>query len=87
MSESPNEAKWRAEFESLGEATTKARLENGDYTAEGKPAFGCRWLDDQAKARYSREIWSFRYTKWTLWVAVIAVIVGIIGIVVTISQK
>ena len=80
---SDNEARWREEFEKLGEAEVQQKLEQRYYTAEGKSTFGYLWLKEQAKARHLREILLFRYTKWTFWAALAAVIVGIVGIFVT----
>ena len=82
-SESPNEVRWREEFEHDGEVTVRRRLAGGYYTAEGKTDFGYRWLDERDKARFSREVWAARYARWTFWAALVAVAVGIAGLFMT----
>jgi hypothetical protein len=82
VSDSTEEAQWRAEFELRGEWQIRDRYEN--ITPEPKRQFAIRWLRDQERARIKRDQQTFNYVRWTFWAAVGAVIIGIIGVVVTV---
>lgn len=85
MADTPDEAKWRAEFERFGEEQTRLALTSGEFH-EGKRQFAFRWLGDEAIDRRAREKQIYKYARWTFFAAVAAVIIGIIGVAVTLSH-
>jgi hypothetical protein len=82
MTDTPDEAKWRAEFERYGEENIRDSSRAG-YFQEPKRQFAYRWLGDRAMERERRETLTFRYLRLTLLAAVVGVIVGIVGVIVT----
>lgn len=80
MTNTDQEAQWRAEFERVGQDAV--RREHMMFP-EPKRQFAFRWLREKEKAREERDEAAQWYSKWTFWAAVAAVIVGILGIVVT----
>ena len=82
MTDTPDEAAWRAEFERFGEQSTRDSLHAGQFQ-EAKRQFAYRWLGDKAMERAQREKRTFEYVRYTLFAAVIGVFVGIVGVLVT----
>jgi hypothetical protein len=82
VSDSTQEAEWRAEFERFGETAIREGLKM--MSPEPKRQFAFRWLREQGRAREIRDIRTFDYVRWTFWAAVGAVIIGIIGVAVTV---
>jgi hypothetical protein len=81
MSDPTEEAKWRAEFERLGETDVRDGLKM--MSPEPKRQFAFGWLRDREKDRNIRDKRTYEYVRCTFWAAVAAVIVGIIGVAVT----
>jgi hypothetical protein len=85
MSDTEDEAKWRAEFEFAGETQLRDGMARGATPfPEPKQQCAFRWLGEQEKAKAVRERQLYRYAQWTFWAAVGAVFVGIIGVLVTV---
>jgi hypothetical protein len=81
------EAQWRAEFETDGEAALRDAFNYRNVPfPELKRRFAFRWLREQEQARQRRERELHRDVRRTLWAAVAAVLVGIIGVAVTLSH-
>ena len=84
MPDTDDEAKWRAEFEKVGETQLRDGMNSRSMPfPEAKRQFAFRWLREQENAKALREQRSYRYLQWTFWAAVGAVVVGIIGVLVT----
>jgi hypothetical protein len=85
-SDTTDEAKWRAEFETVvGETQLRDGMTGGSMPfPEPKRQFAFRWLREQENAKALRERQLYRYAQWTFWAAVGAVFVGIIGVLVTV---
>jgi hypothetical protein len=81
MTNTTDEATWRAEFERLGEECTYAV--RAGYFQEPKRQFAYRWLANRALERQQRETSTIRYLRLTLLAAVAGVIVGIVGVLAT----
>jgi hypothetical protein len=85
MPDTDDEAKWRAEFERVGETRLRDGVTRGHMPfPEPKREFAFRWLLEKENAKTLREEELYGYAKWTFWAAVGAVLVGIIGILVTV---
>lgn len=69
-----NEALWRAEFESLGQAKTLANLEDLDFSAPAKASFGFRWLHERAQEQQARATRLYHLIKWPLRVTILGLI-------------
>jgi hypothetical protein len=82
VSDSTQEAEWRAEFERIGETDVREGLKM--MSPEPKRQFAFRWLREQERAREIRDMRTFDYVRWTFWAAVGAVIIGVIGVAVTV---
>jgi hypothetical protein len=82
MTDTPDEAAWRAEFERIGEQQV-TQLVYYTPVPEPKRQFGFKWLGEEAQARRGREEQTYRYVQWTFFAALAAVIVGIVGVIVT----
>jgi hypothetical protein len=79
------QAKWRAEFEVVGEIQLRDGVTRGVMPfPEAKRQFAFRWLRQQETAKALREKQLYRYAQWTFWAAGGAVFVGIIGVLVTV---
>jgi hypothetical protein len=85
MSKTTDEATWRAEFEKLGEESTRDSVRTGCFQ-EPKRQFAYRWLADRALQRERREALTIRYLRLILLAAVFGIIVGIIGLLATLLQ-
>jgi hypothetical protein len=85
MTTTTDEATWRAEFEKLGEESTRDSVRTGCFQ-EPKRQFAYRWLADRALQRERREALTIRYLRLILLAAVFGIIVGIIGLLATLSQ-
>jgi hypothetical protein len=84
-SDTTDEAKWRAEFEGVGETQLRDGVTRASMPfPEQKRQFAFRWLREQENAKALRERQLYRYAQWTFWAAVGAVFVGIIGVLVTV---
>jgi hypothetical protein len=81
MSDTEDEAKWRAEFDQAGETEIRDGLKLINH--EPKRQFAFRWLREQSKARQLREEEMHWYAQRTFWAAIAAVVVGVIGVLVT----
>jgi hypothetical protein len=81
MTDTKEEAEWRAEFERFGEQQTAHTLRSGVFP-EPKRQFAFRWLGDQAQSRTNQEAETIWYAKWTFYAAVAAVAVGVVGILI-----
>ena len=85
MPDTEDEAKWRAEFEAVGETQLRDGVTRGAMPfPEPKRQFAFRWLREQENAKALRERKLHWYAQWTFWAAVGAVSVGIIGVLVTV---
>lgn len=78
MTDTPDEANWRAEFERLGEDQV-TRLVYSFPIPELKRQFGFRWLGEQASSRRLREERTYHYTLGTLIVGTIAATAALIA--------
>jgi hypothetical protein len=78
MTNTTDEATWRAEFERLGEESTRDSVRTGCFQ-EPKRQFAYRWLADRALERERRETLTIRYLRLTLLAAVFGVIVGVVA--------
>jgi hypothetical protein len=85
MTNTTDEATWRAEFERLGEESTWDSVRAG-YFQEPKRQFAYRWLANWALERQHRETLMIRYLQFTLLAAVVGVIVGVVGVLATLLQ-
>lgn len=85
MSDIEDEAKWRTEFETVGETQLRDGITRGAIPfPEPKRQFAFHWLREQENAKALRERQLHRYAQWTFWAAVGAVLVGIVGVLVTV---
>jgi hypothetical protein len=83
MLETPEEAKWRAEFDEAGEHEVRDRLSKSAHmNHQPQRQFAYRWLQEQEQRKRFREQQLYWYARWTLWAAVAAVVVGIVGVIV-----
>jgi hypothetical protein len=82
VTDTKEEAAWRAEFERFGEQSTRDSLHAGQFQ-EAKRQFAYRWLGAKAIERTQREERTFQYVRYTLVVAAIGVFVGIVSMIVT----
>ncbi len=86
MTDTEDEAAWRAEFERIGVDQVHDLVWRG-FAQEPKRQFGFRWLGEQAAARQAREEATYWFVRWTFAAAVAAMLVGVIGVVATIFHK
>ena len=85
MFDTEDEAKWRGEFEAVGETQLRDGVNRGSMPfPEAKRQFAFRWLREQENAKALRERQLHWYAQWTFWAAVGAMLVGIIGVLVTV---
>jgi hypothetical protein len=70
-----NEAKWRAEFEAVGETQLRDGVTRDTMPfPEPKRQFAFRWLREQENAKVHREQEFYSYAQWTFRTAVAAAI-------------
>ena len=80
VSDAADEAKWRAEFEAVGETQLRDGVTRGSMPfPEPKRQFAFRWLREQENAKAFRERQLYRYAEWTFWAAVAAAIIAFVG--------
>jgi len=84
MTSADEEAKWRAEFEKIGETWLRDELNFRNIPfPEPKRQLAFRWLREQEEKRQIQERRTYWFAKWTFIAAVAAVGVGIVGVGVT----
>jgi hypothetical protein len=80
MPDTENEAKWRAEFEAVGETQLRDGVTRGTMPfPEPKRQLAFRWLREQENAKVHREQELYRYAQWTFWAAVAAAIIAFVA--------